>query len=487
MKELGVRKQGLVRSIVLTGLLIGGCSNNRPVATAPQAVPVKLQTLESGILVDTSEYVGSLEARERVSLAPQINGRIAKIFVQSGDVVTAGQPIVELEPTQQQEQVNAAAAQVDVVRANLTAAESQLKQRQVEVEGQQAQIAQSRANVANAEANFKSQEANLSSREAILQRAIANLELSQKNFERSQFLVKQGAQPQQDLDTQSRNLRAARAEVNSARQDRDAARATRDAARASVQAAKEAFNLSLKNAAAAQQQVATAQANVNSQRAAVSRAQGELGSTRQNLVFNTVKAPINGTIGDFNERKVGDIVNVGTQLTTLIDNKVLDLNVSIPAELQSRLRLGLPVEIIDKDGKPGVRGQVTYIAPSVTANTQSILTKFSFTNDGTLRDRQYARVRVIWDKKPGVLIPTTAITSVGAQKFVFVAQSPQAQEGSTATPSGSNLVVRQTPIQVGTIQGQTYQVISGVKPGDKIAVSRILDLRDGTPITVSEQ
>ncbi|MBR8830006.1 MAG: efflux RND transporter periplasmic adaptor subunit [Chlorogloea purpurea SAG 13.99] len=486
MKKLGVNKRGLTRAIVLGTLLTGGCSS-QPVVTAPPAIPVKLQTLESGILVDTSEYVGSLEARERVSLAPQINGRIAKIFVKSGDIVTVGQPIVELEPTQQQEQVNAAAAEVDVARANLTATQSQLKQQQVDVEGRQAQIAQSRANVANAEANLKNQQANFSSREAILQRSIANLDLAQKTFERSQFLVKQGAQPQQDLDTQSRNLRASRADVNSARQDRDAARASVEAARATVQANKEALNLAIKNVASAQQQVATAQANVNSQQAAVSRAQGQLGSTRQNLVFNTVTAPINGMIGDFNDRKVGDIVNVGQQLTTLIDNKMLDLNVSIPTELQSRLRVGLPVEIVKADGTPGVRGQVTYIAPSVTQNTQSILTKFSFTNDGSLRDRQYSKVRVIWDKKPGVLIPTTAITSVGAQKFVFVARSPDNKEGATPTPSGNNLVVRQIPIQVGTIQGQTYQVISGVKAGDQIAVSRILDLRDGTPISVSEQ
>ena len=38
-------------------------------------------------------------------------------------------------------------------------------------------------------------------------------------------------------------------------------------------------------------------------------------------------------------------------------------------------------------------------------------------------------------------------------------------------------------LELGTIQGQSYQVISGLEQGDKIAVTRILDLKDGTSIT----
>ena len=80
---------------------------------------------------------------------------------------------------------------------------------------------------------------------------------------------------------------------------------------------------------------------------------------------------------------------------------------------------------------------------------------------------------MIWDTQPGVLIPTTAVSSLGGQKFVFLAQPGESQGG---------LVAKQVPVKVGAIQGQSYQVISGVKPGDRIAVSRILDLKDGRPI-----
>jgi multidrug efflux pump subunit AcrA (membrane-fusion protein) len=43
-------------------------------------------------------------------------------------------------------------------------------------------------------------------------------------------------------------------------------------------------------------------------------------------------------------------------------------------------------------------------------------------------------------------------------------------------------VVKQKPINVGNIQGQSYQVLSGINAGERVAVSRILELRDGAII-----
>jgi multidrug resistance efflux pump len=123
------------------------------------------------------------------------------------------------------------------------------------------------------------------------------------------------------------------------------------AARATLQANKEALNIAIQNELASQQQVAAAAATVNSRQAAVASAEGQLGATRQNLVFNTIIAPIDGFVGDFNQRKVGDIISLGEELTSLTNNKTLELNVQIPVELQPRLRVGLPVEIINPDGR----------------------------------------------------------------------------------------------------------------------------------------
>lgn len=409
-------------------LTIVGC-NQEPQATAPQALPVKLETLESTTLITSTEFVGSLRSTQRVSLAPRISGRVLQIMVPRGTEVTQGTPIVLLEPTQQQEEVNARRAQVESARTEVPAAEAQLSA----AEAQQAQA-----------------EADLERAKAELENVQSVLELAQVNYERAQFLVEEGVISQAELDVRSNDLRTS--EANVAAQGK------------TINAQEQALK-------AAEQRVMQAKANIDRARANVAAAEGQLGVVTVSLEDNEVLAPIDGVVGDY-PIEVGDFVNIGQELTTLTDNRKFDLRIFVPVELRSQLALGLPVEIIEGEGSEGLIGEITFISPTVDQATQSILTEVTFTNDGNLRDNQFVRVRIIWDQQPGVLVPTTAVTSLGSQKFVFVAE----------TEEETGLVARQTPIQVGAIQGQAYQVISGVEAGDQIAISRILDLSDGRPI-----
>ncbi|ACK67137.1 efflux transporter, RND family, MFP subunit [Rippkaea orientalis PCC 8801] len=445
--------QKFLGTALVLSLVTTACSSQEQKASAPQSIPVKLQTLQPGTLIDSSQFVGTLEARERVNLAPsRTNGRIVRIFVKEGDVVSRGQKLVEIQPYQEKEDVRAAIGNLQVAQADLRVAEAEYRQREAERDQAQAQVEQARANVARAEAD--------------VQDAQAEFTLAEQNYPRSKFLYETGAVSKGDetrgLDQAIRNLDTRQAQLKSRLQ-------IRDAEKAALQAAIDNFR-------ASQKRVEQSFANIDSAKSAIVRAQGQLGSTSETLDYNFLTAPINGVVGSFIDKKVGDNVNVGEGITTLTDNQVFNLNVGIPTENRNRLRQGLPVEIINPDGTPGVRGQITYIAPLVEQNAQAIQVKMTFRNDGSLRDKQYVQVRVIWQQQPGVLVPTAAVSSLGGQKFVFMAQSGQSGNGKTS------LVAKQIPVKVGAIQGQSYQVISGLKPGDRIAVSRILDLRDGRPI-----
>ena len=437
-------------AIALTVLLnIAGCGGEKK-AQQPQAVMVRLKTIESGTLVDSSEFVGELEARDRVNLAPRTEGRILKIFSRQGDRVKQGQPIVELEPTQAREEVNAATQSVNVEKATLGRVQAELS---------------------TAEANRAAAAAEVESAKADVQDAGSALELAKINLDRTQMLVEGGALSQQELDNDRAELKSSAAQLNSL---------------------KEVLNAASQSLQAAEKQVEQAIANINSQEANIKRAEAELGSISQNLAFNTIDAPIDGIVGSF-DKKVGDYVGVGEELTTLTNNQSFDLNINIPVEYRDRLRSGLTVETIKNDGSAGIKGEIAYIAPLVRQDTQSILTKVIFPNNGSLKDREYQRVRVIWDEQPGVLVPTTAISTLGGQDFVYIAQEkqsePNAEKESQAKETNSEssnappLVAAQQPIKLGKIQSQDYQVISGLKEGDRIAVSNILSLRDGAAIS----
>ncbi len=58
---------------------------------------------------------------------------------------------------------------------------------------------------------------------------------------------------------------------------------------------------------------------------------------------------------------------------------------------------------------------------------------------------------------------------------MFVAEN-QTKDGKQQT------VARQVPVTLGSIQGQSYQVVKGLKAGDQVITSGILRLRDGAPV-----
>ncbi|MEB3311511.1 MAG: efflux RND transporter periplasmic adaptor subunit [Snowella sp.] len=458
-------------------LLITACGEGeKQKAAGPRALPVKLQQLEPKTVVDSSEFVGTLIAHEFVQLAPKINGRILKIFANYGQAVKRNDPILLLEPTQQQEDVNAAIGNVNVQKATLDRSQADVRTAEAQRDAAQSDIATQQANIANAIANFANAQEVTKTREADLKRAQASLNLAEINYKRSKFLVETGVQPQQDLDNKTTELKNAQADVDAALKTVQAAKASAQAAQASVGAAKSALKQIQDNVRAASQRVAAAQADIKRQQGAIQQAQGQLGSTTQNLIFNRVVAPIDGIVGTIT-LKVGDVLQQGESFTTITNNALMEMNINVPVERVPQLRKGLTAEIINQDGSSGVVGQIGFVSPTVDQNSQSVLAKVMFPNNGTLRNNQYVRVRLIWNRQPGLLIPTSAITNVGAQKFVFVAQS------DTNKADKSQLVVKQTPVTVGNIQGQSYQVLSGINAGERVVVSRILELRDGTLIT----
>jgi RND family efflux transporter MFP subunit len=154
------------------------------------------------------------------------------------------------------------------------------------------------------------------------------------------------------------------------------------------------------------------------------------------------------------------------------------MRISVPSNYSSRLRTGLPVQLIDPNTKKSLgSGSLYFISPRIDADAQAVLTKARFPNtNGNLRDGQYVQSRIVWSKTTGVLVPTTAITRVGGQAFVFVVEQKPDESGK------AQQVVSQRPVKLGRLQGNNYVVLEGVKPGDKIATSNILKLRDGAPI-----
>ena len=154
-------------------------------AGGPQAVPVRLSTVAATTLSDSSEFVGTLEAKRSLVLRPETDGRLSQIFVQAGTRVETGTRIAQLNPQRQPER------------------------RRAEVSSATANINATRAAYSNAAQELAALEAEKISLQA-------ELDLQETELKRIASLVNEGALAKQALDRVRRDRDRAKADVQAA-------------------------------------------------------------------------------------------------------------------------------------------------------------------------------------------------------------------------------------------------------------------------------
>jgi len=156
----------------------------------PGAVPVTAEQLEMSTLREQAGFVGTLDAQTGVVLRPEAAGRITRVYVSAGDLISAGDPIMELTADRSQAEVSAALAGISAARSSRDTAQ-----------------------------------ARLDSLVAEQPRLEAELELQTIQLGRTQRLVTAGALAQQQLDEVERDRNVAIASLEAAEQQIVAARA----------------------------------------------------------------------------------------------------------------------------------------------------------------------------------------------------------------------------------------------------------------------
>jgi RND family efflux transporter MFP subunit len=92
--------------ILAFSFLSTGCSNTEAKQPAPQAMPVKTETVSLAAVPRADEYVATIKSRRSASIQPQVDGSLTRILVKSGDHVRAGQILMTIDPLKQQATVD---------------------------------------------------------------------------------------------------------------------------------------------------------------------------------------------------------------------------------------------------------------------------------------------------------------------------------------------------------------------------------------------
>lgn len=229
----------------------------------------------------------------------------------------------------------------------------------------------------------------------------------------------------------------------------------------------------LEAGAISRQEFEHAQTSLRTAEARLAALEAQVREGQVELQYYRVEAPQAGVIGDIPIR-AGDRVTTSTVITTIDANETLEAYIEVPLERAPELRLGLPVQLLDRDRQVTATNPITYVAPRVEEGTQSVLAKVLLADaPASMRTQQFVKARVIWRTTPGVTIPVVAVTRISGQYFCFVAEA-----------QGERTIARQRPLQVGEVVGDDYVVGGGLKPGERVIVSGIQKIGDGAPVTL---
>ncbi|HYN07216.1 MAG TPA: efflux RND transporter periplasmic adaptor subunit [Vicinamibacterales bacterium] len=189
------------------------------------------------------------------------------------------------------------------------------------------------------------------------------------------------------------------------------------------------------------------------------------------LAFFRVTAPTAGIVGDIPVR-VGERVTKATVLTTVDDNTGLEVYISVPVQQAPNLKVGLPVRIVTDAGVTIATERISFVAPSVEEDTQTVLAKATVTRAGQFRNDQFVRAQIVFAATPGLTMPVVSVVRIGGQYFAFVAEPGE----------GGGLVAKQRQVRLGPVIGNEYIVLNGLKAGDKLITGGIQKIGDGAPV-----
>jgi HlyD family secretion protein len=359
-------------------------------------------------IVSTLSTNGKVEPIEWASARAERPGVIKRVFVHRGQRVSNGAALVELDTHD--------------ANAQLASAEAQIAQAQA----QQQALIQGGSSVERAQIENE------------LQRARLDLEAARVDVAALERLVAKQAAPQTELTAAHQHVEQLELQVEGIERRRQALVSTTD-----------------KDVAEARLQQAMASANL----------------ARSNLALSTVRAPIDGTVYQFDLR-VGAFVNAGDLVANIGKLERVRVLVYVDEPELGRVRLNSPVTITwdavpDRQWKGVVDRLPTQVVPLGTRQVGEVACIIENPGNDLLPGTNINAEIVSSAVTLALVIPRAALRREGSQNGVLVL-------------TGDHVEWR--PVKLGISSYTKVQVLSGLNEGDSIALPSDRPVKSGSKV-----
>ncbi|MDJ0573404.1 MAG: efflux RND transporter periplasmic adaptor subunit [Pleurocapsa sp. MO_192.B19] len=376
--------------------------------------PVETLALTSGTGNRQIRLLGQVEAGERATLSPQIDGTVQQVLVREGDRVTTGMTIAIL----------------DDADSRLALAEAQ------------ARLAQERGNLARLQVGTRPEI--IAQRQAELNATIAREIEAQDNLERVSGLTEQGALSQ-------RALIEARAEADAATSEK--------------------FRV---QALLAEAQAGPTKEEIDAQRGLVDAAQAAVEQARLAMERTEIKAAFSGIVQS-RDVDPGDYVEINDPMLTVVSDRSLDVFLEVPESLSGQVAPGMRVNL-NARALPDWQQETEITAVVPTANTASRRQLVRVSLDNPPQELLpgmaiQANLAVPIENADTFIVPRDALTRRGNEWLLFAVNNNQAQQLDVEMVAdlGEEVVIANNELE----EGQSIVVTGGDGLTDNAAVQVI--------------
>ncbi len=191
---------------------------------------------------------------------------------------------------------------------------------------------------------------------------------------------------------------------------------------------------------------------------------------RAQLEKTELRAPFSGVVG-LKDVSEGALVGPATRITTLQEINPVKVDFSIPGKYAGWVKAGTSINFTVQGSDRKQVGKVYAVDPKMDPETRSLHLRALCPNtDGLVLPGAFAAVDVpLQVVDSALLIPTEAMTADGRGAKVYL------YKGGKAEP---------VQVQAGLRTDSLVQITSGLKSGDTVLTSGIMQIRPGAPVTL---
>ncbi|MEW6367046.1 MAG: efflux RND transporter periplasmic adaptor subunit [Acidobacteriota bacterium] len=208
-------------------------------------------------------------------------------------------------------------------------------------------------------------------------------------------------------------------------------------------------------------------AEFDAARYAMDTAEAELKAAQVEVDHCMIRAPFSGTITERYIEK-GQNVNPGQNLFTLVDRTPLRARIYLPEKEVFALKLDQPVDLsLNSQKDVAFKGVIRQINPAVDPRTGTVKVTVEIAQaPEQIRPGSFVDVQLVTQQHTdSLLVPKKAILEEAGEQYLFLINK--------------GVATRKT-VEIGFVNGQYAEVLSGVNAGDTVVIAGQGSLRDGS-------